>query len=209
MNILIIIFLTLFLEYILLYLVYKFILSDTFVNKTGIKTYYMENGKKKCINSVNIVISTLIMILPFSIFVLLRTFLNEYIFSWGFLIYVLLFSYISLILLIREKYYPFNNEIKKDTKSKILTYTSISLKLNALINLSIVLFLGIYFILNINFALLCFFVMFCYLNIFTIVPDLLNKVWPLDIRTRYGWYSYLSSYLGLLGVMLLIIYKLF
>ena len=74
----IIFFLILILDLTLVGIIYKFIISDFFVEKTGIKTFYYKNGKKKVTDKINILSSNLVAIVPFSVGLLFHYFSYDF-----------------------------------------------------------------------------------------------------------------------------------
>ena len=97
MNLLICVIGLLFMEFILYILVVKFLLSDFFHDKTGMQTFYIKDGKKKCTDTVNLILSMLYLIFfSMSQGILLYNFLGENVASQGLFLYSVYFFILKI-----------------------------------------------------------------------------------------------------------------
>jgi len=193
----IIFFLILILDLTLVGIIYKFIISDFFVEKTGIKTFYYKNGKKKVTDKINILSSNLVAIVPFSVGLLFHYFSYDFfsiydILFMGFSIYTVFFIYILICLYLRITFLPFKDEKPEEERTYPFSYTITSIKLDLIINMQNVVFLMFYLIFEIKIGLYCFIIGFIYLHVFTLFPDYVNIFWPNEIRTKKGWNSLMA-----------------
>lgn len=207
MNLLICVIGLLFMEFILFLLLFKFVLSDFFHDKTGIRTFYIKDGKKKCTDNVNLILSMLYLILVLmSLGMGLYYFLGENVASLGLFLYSILFLYLSVCLFVRINYFPFEDEKIIENRIHPFTYTSISIRHILVTTIFTTLFAMFYLVLGIGNSLLCSMISLIYGHVVSLVPDYLNNYWYTELRSQKGMYSfYLLNFIVMVPLIYILI----
>ena len=168
------------------YLVYKFLISDYFVNKTNLNTFCLSNNKKKCHDNIYIIFSFL-MNLP----ILLTCYYlykntNESFFLYIGCLLVFSWDYVLIGIILRLKYHFYENEEKNTCKRKYKKdFIDFGIRWGFLFSLSFTLFMVMFLIFHKPIVLFVSIIWFIMSNT-CIFPDYLNRIWKKDIRSTEG-----------------------
>lgn len=169
------------------YLIFKFLLSDFFYNKTGHKIYYVkENGSRELIDSA--------LIFFFLAFLYCEAEINLYlIYLLGGdfrLLYVglvpcLIETYAIIFIYLRIKVFYYEGDETESYNKRPYTYPNFSMRWSFIISCFTSVIIGMYFILRRQRIIYCIITLFIVLHLF-LLPDYMNKIAPEDVRTVIG-----------------------
>lgn len=196
------------LPFLMVYGVYKFLISDFFVEKTGFHTFCKVDDKKRCTDIVYVVFGFLM-----NCAVLTTGYLLDFIFG-GIIFQVcivlcLCWFYVLIGIFLRLKYYFFIDEERHPCKREYkIDYVDRGIRWGLLFSISLTLYVVLFLLFPKHVDLLVIFVWFILLN-GAIFPDYLNRIWKEDVRTREGNDKILGVYslIGLISMYVVLFIK--
>lgn len=192
----------------IIYGIYKFLISDFFVEKFGFQTYELVDNNKKCTDNIWVAFAFLMNLMWLIPFYYLSIILGSLLWIHFALGIVVFWDYVLIGIFIRLKYYFYIDEEKDLSKRQYKRdYIDFGIRWGLLNSISLVLFVGVFLLSHKSIILLIIIIWFISLNT-AIFPDYLNKIWIKDIRSKEGheYYRSIFSIIGLISLYLTFIY---
>jgi len=187
-------------SFLIVYGIYKFLISDFFVKKTGYRTYCIKDNKKKCTDIVYIIFAFLMILNNLIMCYLYHIIFDGLIFFYASLLVSLFWAYVLIGIFLRIKYHFYINEEKRPCDRQYKRdFVDFGINWGFLLSFSLMLYGGMSLIMPKTIDLLIILIWFIFLNI-AIFPDYLNKIWIKDIRSPEGNY-YLSAVFNLMQII--------
>lgn len=193
---------------LVVFLIYKFLISDYFVKKTNIKTFCLIKDKKKCNDNIYLLFAFLmnIPILLTCYYLYINT--NLLLFFYAGFLMVFFWDYVIIGIILRLKYLFYENEEKNTCQRRYKKdFVDFGIRWGFLFSLSLMFYVMMFLIFQKTIVLFVIIFWLVILNI-SIFPDYLNRVWKKDIRSSEGndYLMGIYSIIGLISIYLTFLY---